>query len=216
MHVWLQLGEADLVVQSFPVLVDELVTGHCLQDLYQKARTANKFNVSFLAAFMLQDADTCLDILVACGRLPEATFFARTYRPSRCSEMLQLWKSDLSKVNARAAAALADPVEYPNLFPDWDVALDAERQCRSAQEDPAKSANVYPSMAGWCGRNLIALVRTFSDHESAVNFASVLVALAPVIYGTDSMCACCILNHCDGWHFRYHQELQFLIAHAAV
>ena len=40
-------------------------------------------------------------MLVACGRLPEAAFFARTYRPSRCSEMLALWKADLRGVNAR-------------------------------------------------------------------------------------------------------------------
>lgn len=117
-----------------------------LQELCEKARAANKLNVSFLAAFMLQDADTCLDILIACDRLPEAAFFARTYRPSRCSEMLQLWKADLSKVNARAAEALADPAEYPNLFPDWEVAMAADRQSGVSQEDAFESSGLHPAM----------------------------------------------------------------------
>jgi coatomer subunit beta' len=99
-----------------------------MQDLCQKARAAKKLNVSFLAAFMLQDVDMCLDLLVSCGRLPEAAFFARTYRPSRCFEMLQLWIGDLNKVNARAAATLADPSAYPHLFPEWQIALEAEQQ----------------------------------------------------------------------------------------
>lgn len=133
------------------------MTGRCMQDLCRKARDANKLNVAFLAAFMLQDADKCLEILVACSRLPEAAFFARTHRPSRCSEMLQLWKNDLCKVNARAAAALADPAEYPNLFPDWDLALQLELQCTASLQDPAESAGHYASKEG-CTKSLVSMV----------------------------------------------------------
>ena len=107
---------------------------------------------------MLQDADTCLDLLVACNRLPEATFFARTYRPSRCSEMLNLWKGDLSKVNSRASQALADPAEYPNLFPSWQMALDVEQQWETTLRKPGQAATSFPVSEECCERNSSGLV----------------------------------------------------------
>lgn len=130
-----------------------------MQELCEKARAANKFNVAFMGYFMLQDADACLDVLTACGRLPEAAFFARTYRPSRCSEMLSLWKADLRAVNGRAAEALADPAEYTNLFPDWEEALEVEAAWEAAAAGGAKPASAYPAYAEAGGRDLIALVR---------------------------------------------------------
>ena len=69
--------------------------------------------------------DECITLLCDTGRIPEAAFMARTYAPSRVSEVVAMWKADLSKVNKKAAEALADPSEYKNLFPDFDVALQA-------------------------------------------------------------------------------------------
>lgn len=40
--------------------------------------------------------------------------------------MVEVWKGDLRTANAKAADSLADPAEYPNLFPDFDLALVAE------------------------------------------------------------------------------------------
>jgi hypothetical protein len=37
--------------------------------------------------------------------------------------VLEIWKADLKQINEKAADALADPVKYPNLFPDLDWAL---------------------------------------------------------------------------------------------
>ena len=51
---------------------------------------------------------------------------ARTYLPSHVPRLVDLWKKDLARVNPRAADSLADPVSYPNLFPDIDWALKAE------------------------------------------------------------------------------------------
>lgn len=34
-----------------------------------------------------------------------------------------MWKTDLKQINEKAAEALADPVKYPNLFPDLEWAL---------------------------------------------------------------------------------------------
>ena len=41
--------------------------------------------------------------------------------------MVQLWRKDLAKINPKAAESLADPGPYPNLFPNLDWALQAER-----------------------------------------------------------------------------------------
>lgn len=40
---------------------------------------------------------------------------------------MKLWKESLSKVNQKAADALADPTEYSNLFPGLQQALLAEQ-----------------------------------------------------------------------------------------
>ncbi len=40
-----------------------------------------------VARFLLGDLDGCVDLLVESGRIPEAAFFARTYLPSRISEV---------------------------------------------------------------------------------------------------------------------------------
>lgn len=37
--------------------------------------------------------------------------------------VLEMWKTDLKQINEKAAEALADPVKYPNLFPDLEWAL---------------------------------------------------------------------------------------------
>lgn len=43
------------------------------------------------------------------------------------SRVVKLWKESLSKVNQKAADALADPTEYSNLFPGLQQALLAEQ-----------------------------------------------------------------------------------------
>ena len=40
-----------------------------------------------VARFLLGDLSGCVDLLVDSGRIPEAAFFARTYLPSRISEV---------------------------------------------------------------------------------------------------------------------------------
>ena len=87
-----------------------------------------KANVAFAAALLLGDAAAAVDVLAAAGRAPEAALFARSHAPSKVSAALAAWKRGLSKVNPRAAEALADPGEYPNLFPGWAEALAAESE----------------------------------------------------------------------------------------
>ncbi len=58
-----------------------------MQKLVDLSKEQGKQNVAFLGLFLLGQLDECVDLLVATGRTPEAAFFARTYVPSRVSEV---------------------------------------------------------------------------------------------------------------------------------
>ncbi|XP_075999730.1 coatomer subunit beta'-like [Genypterus blacodes] len=94
--------------------------------LAEGAEKEGKTNVAFLTYFLQGQLDKCLDLLVKTNRLPEAAFLARTYLPSQVSRVVKLWKESLSKVNQKAADALADPTQYSNLFPGLQQAELAE------------------------------------------------------------------------------------------
>ena len=53
----------------------------------EDAQGLGKHNVAFLGHFLLGRLSECIDLLVEAGRIPEAAFFARTYMPSRISEV---------------------------------------------------------------------------------------------------------------------------------
>ena len=68
-----------------------------LKQLVEESKLKGKNNVAFVSMFMLKDIDGCIDLLIETKRIPEAAFMARTYAPSRVSEIIALWKDDLSK-----------------------------------------------------------------------------------------------------------------------
>lgn len=96
----------------------------------QKSDETGKNNISFLTYFMLGDLDKCLEILVKTDRIPEAAFFARTYAPSRITEMVKLWREKLSAKSEKAGESLADPEKYENLFPGYRESLEVEKYMR--------------------------------------------------------------------------------------
>ena len=53
--------------------------------------------------------------------------------------MVELWRVQLGKVSEKAGQSLADPKDYPNLFPDFQAACQAEVMLRKerAQFIPA-------------------------------------------------------------------------------
>ena len=55
--------------------------------LVADSQAQGKANVAFLGLFLMGRLDECVDLLVASGRVPEAAFLARTYVPSRVSEV---------------------------------------------------------------------------------------------------------------------------------
>lgn len=132
--------------------------------LAQQSRDAGRLNVGFVASLLTGRLEDCLSLLVEHGRLPEATLMARTYLPSKVPEMLALWKADLKKTNDKAAAALADPSEYPNLFTDFDIALRVEEMFLKARDNVVSSV-LYPQAKADLDLDLIALVKHQLAHQ---------------------------------------------------
>lgn len=122
--------------------------------LAEGADTDGKTNVAFLAYFMQGRLDKCLDLLIKTHRLPEAAFLARTYLPSHVSRVVKLWKESLSKVNQKAADALADPSQYNNLFPGLQQALLAEQYLKETHVRVRPAAE-YPLVMPNEDRNIV-------------------------------------------------------------
>lgn len=59
------------------------------------------------------------------------------------SRVVKLWKESLSKVNQKAADALADPTQYSNLFPGLQQALLAEQYLKETHVGVRHAAE-YP------------------------------------------------------------------------
>lgn len=115
-----------------------------VKQLADDAQKKGSTNVSFLASFISSEHQQCLDLLISCNRLPEAAFFARTYFPSKVSEIMELWKKSLTvdHEQPKIADSLADPEKYDNLFEDYQDSLKAEEFFRSSHSmRPATSYN---------------------------------------------------------------------------
>ncbi|KAL6628941.1 hypothetical protein ACP70R_028706 [Stipagrostis hirtigluma subsp. patula] len=108
------------------LLYSSLGDAEGITTLASMAKEQGKNNVAFLCFFMLGKLEECLQLLIESNRIPEAALMARSYLPSKVPEIVALWKKDLQKVNPKAAESLANPDEYPNLFEDWQIALNVE------------------------------------------------------------------------------------------
>jgi len=129
-----------------------------MRELAAQAKGAGRLNVAFLAHMLTGEVESAIELLVSANRLPEAALLARTYLPSQISRILNLWKADLKLVNEKAAEALADPAKYPNLFPDLDWALVAEKVF-VANRDKVVPAWRYGEVKGDLDLDVVALVK---------------------------------------------------------
>ena len=68
---------------------------------------------------------------------------------------MKLWQGDLSKTNEKAAQALADPLQYDNLFPELQAALKAEKAL-SGERGRLLPANTYPDVTPNWERDILA------------------------------------------------------------
>ncbi|GER44990.1 coatomer [Striga asiatica] len=143
------------------LLYSSLGNAEGISELASLAKEHGKNNVAFLCLFMLGKLEDCLQLLVDSNRIPEAALMARSYLPSKVSEIVALWRKDLNKINQKAAESLADPEEYPNLFEDWQVALAVEAKA-------AETRCKYPPAAEYlqhADRSTASLVETFRNMQ---------------------------------------------------
>lgn len=132
-----------------------------MKSLAEEATKQGRQNIAFICRFLLSQVDECIDLLISCGRLPEAAFFTRTYAPSRMTDIVKLWQSDLRKINPKAAESLANPDEFPNLFPHIHEALVAEKAL-SKERGTLLPALKYGDVEGSNLRDVLAAVAGMS------------------------------------------------------
>jgi coatomer subunit beta' len=178
---WKQLGELAISKCEFDLAQEAL---HKAQDLggllliataagnatmvdklAESALQNGKNNISFTSYFLLGNLEKCLDILISTERLPEAAFFARTYLPSQVPRIISLWKDSLAKVSEKAAQSLADPVQYENLFPEYELTLRAEEFMRDERKFPVP-ANEYTNRPTLQERNPIEEMKHSGSGDS--------------------------------------------------
>ena len=106
-----------------------------LQDLVSKAEEQAANNIAFTALFTLGDIDGCLDLLIRSNRAAEAVLFSKTYKPSRCRDIVTLWKGTLEKSGKNKVSKMLAIPPGPeegeqgdaNLFPEWEESLKLEK-----------------------------------------------------------------------------------------
>jgi len=138
-----------------------------LQETAKMAAAGGIANIAVLCYLLLNDRRAALDVLVKAGRLPEASFFARTYCPSGLPEVVKSWKADLAQVNQAVADSLANPEEYPDLFPDYDLTLKAEKAFQARLEKRPPPASAYAEEKEWLDMDVMEEIKRLSPEGFA-------------------------------------------------
>jgi hypothetical protein len=91
--------------------------------------TKSLHNIAFTAFLQLGDVASCVDLLVATDRIPEAAMFARTYAPSLVPAVVEKWQTELvSEGKKKVAKAIINPAEDAGAFDeDWAELLELEK-----------------------------------------------------------------------------------------
>jgi coatomer subunit beta' len=141
---WKQLGDTALQMWNYGMALECWKRAHDLEsclliyqtsgnadglkDLARLAMEKGEANIAFTSLFLVGEVVQCVDLLVDTQRLPEAAFFARTYCPGELTRVVSLWKQSLKKVGkSKLADGISNPVEYTNLFPDYEATLHLEK-----------------------------------------------------------------------------------------
>ncbi|KAG6425374.1 hypothetical protein SASPL_115805 [Salvia splendens] len=146
------------------LLYSSLGNAEGISELVSLAKEHGKYNVAFLCLFMLGKLEDCLQLLIESNRIPEAALMARSYLPSKVSEIVALWRKDLNKINQKAAESLADPEEYPNMFEDWQVALAVEAKAAETRGNFPPAAE-YMQHADRSTASLVEIFRNMQIEE---------------------------------------------------
>jgi len=128
---------------SLVLLASASGNAQMMEKLADSSKSKGQNNISFLSYFVLGKLDDCLQLLIDTNRLPEAAFFARTYLPSQITKVVELWREELKKTNEKAAQALADPIQYENLFTNYQDTLRTEQYLKT-ENSTKLPASEYP------------------------------------------------------------------------
>jgi len=112
--------------------------------------------------------------LIKSKRLPEAALFAKTYCPSKISEIVKLWKEDLQKSHPVAgitwisvlnfvAQKIADPLEYPEQFEDLVLATKIEEFIYPLKANAKVPAHQYAEYNDLLSQDLFQIVKENPD-----------------------------------------------------
>ncbi|WWD16221.1 hypothetical protein CI109_100647 [Kwoniella shandongensis] len=117
-----------------------------LERLAVMAKEKGQTNIAFASYLSLGDSASCIQLLAATGRLPEAALFARSHAPSS-SEMgtvVKSWKKELEdEGRTKVAKVIADPEEDRELFSVGDgegSGVMVEREDEEGAEAPVSAA----------------------------------------------------------------------------
>jgi len=135
-----------------------------LRKVAESAEAKNS-NIAFLSYFLLQDTHSCLKVLLDSKRFPEAGFFARAYCPSEVSRVIKMWKADLGSVNQAVAKALADPEEYPDLFPGFGDSKKLQEILEKTRKKGLPKAKDYESVKEMLDRQVHEELTTMGEAE---------------------------------------------------
>ena len=69
------------------------------------AAAAQQQQIAFLCFVLAHDFNACVDLLLAAGRAPEASLFAKTYCPSLMDKAVAAWRETRAAAAPAAAAA---------------------------------------------------------------------------------------------------------------
>ncbi|KAL0249312.1 hypothetical protein GEMRC1_004544 [Eukaryota sp. GEM-RC1] len=123
-----------------------LVLGVALDDqelvnsVKSRAHEFNNFHLSFISKFVSSDVDGCLDLFVKNNLYAEASFFARTFVPSKVEECVENWRGSLWKGNPR----LAESLGLPEFSQEEIVSSESEEVVKSpgdVQESPEERSS---------------------------------------------------------------------------
>ncbi|OSX59589.1 hypothetical protein POSPLADRAFT_1067270 [Postia placenta MAD-698-R-SB12] len=115
-----------------------------LAKLAATAEQKGQNNLAFASLLQLGDPRPCVDLLIKTHRASEAAAFARAYAPSKVPDAVQAWRTEL-KAKPKLAAAIAHPVDNPELFEEgWEAALARERG-EAPQPEPLVNGTSEPA-----------------------------------------------------------------------
>lgn len=79
-----------------------------LRSVAEQAIKLGKINLAITINVLLNEVQTCIDLLLKTGRVPEAALFARTYAPDRCPDITRTWKKKLAEARFEEVADALD------------------------------------------------------------------------------------------------------------